>query len=96
VIAKTGKLAGIFTDGDLRRLLIRHSDLLDRPVSTVMGKNPKVIPPTASVREALDLITQLQVDQLLVVGDSGGPEGLVDIQDLAGFLRGEPVIRSNG
>ncbi len=96
VIAKTGKLAGIFTDGDLRRLLIRDSDLLDKPVSTVMGKNPKVIPPTASVREALDLITQIQVDQLLVVGDSGGPVGLVDIQDLAGFLRGEPVVGSNG
>ena len=54
VTATDGTLAGIFTDGDLRRLLDEDTkDLLSRPIGEIMSRNPKVTTPDALGTEAL-------------------------------------------
>jgi arabinose-5-phosphate isomerase len=87
VVNKQGKLVGIFTDGDLRRLLGEGEQFLDASIGSVIGREPKVISPLASAREALDLISQLRVDQLVVTNDECEPVGMLDIQDLAEVTR---------
>lgn len=82
VIDATGVLVGVFTDGDLRRCLEASTDFLAHPVSEVMGRNPKTIHPSQLLEEAARLMTQMHVDQLIVVDDTQRPIGLVDIQDV--------------
>ncbi len=83
IVDGQGILLGIFTDGDLRRLLEADSRArLDHPVDEYMGRNPKSVSPDALVDEAERLLREHQVDQIPVVDDDGRAVGLVDIQDL--------------
>jgi arabinose-5-phosphate isomerase len=89
VVNASGEVCGIFTDGDLRRCLDRSApelhasvDFLDRPISEVMGKNPKCIGPEALAQEALTIMKSHQIDQLLVIDEQKKPLGLIDIQDI--------------
>jgi arabinose-5-phosphate isomerase len=76
------KLLGIFTDGDLRRLL-EHGQLdFGTKVKLVMGKHPRCVSPTELVLEAAALMRDTQVDQLPVVDSSGRVVGLLDVQDV--------------
>lgn len=85
VIDESGKLGGIFTDGDLRRCLAAGIEFLNRPISEVMGRNPKTIGAEALVDDAISLMAQHQIDQIVVIGRNGEPLGMLDIQDgLAG------------
>jgi len=72
-------LAGIFTDGDLRRHL-KESVALDTPIETVMTKRPRTIEPDALVAEALEAISH-KISALLVV-EGRKVVGIVHIQDL--------------
>jgi arabinose-5-phosphate isomerase len=90
VVNRIGKLVGVFTDGDLRRQLGNGVDFLDASVGSVIGRKPKTIAASASAREALEAIGKWRVDQLVVVDRKDNPIGMVDIQDLAGFLQGTP------
>lgn len=79
----TGKLSGIFTDGDLRRLVLRGSDdEMHAPIATVMTEDPRALPATALVRDALLMIREHRQDEIPVVNDDGKPVGLLDVQDL--------------
>lgn len=83
VVDESGRLVGIFTDGDLRRVLARREPaVLDRPISECMGKSPKTIQPDALVAEAERLLREHQIDQIPVVDAAHRPIGLVDVQDL--------------
>jgi len=82
VVDKTGKLLGIFTDGDLRRLVERGVQDFDAPVSSVMGKFPKVVSPGDLVANAAKLMREMHVDQVPVVDAQGKAVGLLDVQDL--------------
>ncbi len=82
VVARDGTLAGIFTDGDLRRLLEKGEVDLDHPVGEVMCREPTTIDPNQRVIEAADLLRQRHIDQLPVVDAQQRPIGLLDIQDL--------------
>lgn len=78
-----GKLTGIFTDADLRRLLLSEGPaVLKRPVQQVMTRNPRSLPDTALLRDAVQLVRELRVDEIPVVGAGGRPVGLLDVQDL--------------
>ena len=78
-----GKLAGIFTDGDLRRLLEGEDrSVLDHPVNQHMGRNPKILSPLQLVEEAHHLLRQYRIDQAPVVDDEQRPVGLIDVQDI--------------
>ena len=76
------KIAGLFTDGDLRRLILENPDALDQPIGDVMTRSPRTIHESATVQEARRMLTEFRVDELPVVNDANEAVGLIDIQDL--------------
>ncbi len=82
VVDAAGKLVGIFTDGDLRRLVEHGETDFGRPVSTAMGRNPRTVRPDALVVDAARVLRQARIDQVPVVDADGRPVGLLDVQDL--------------
>jgi arabinose-5-phosphate isomerase len=82
-----GRLAGIFTDSDLARLIeARRDDALDRPVAEVMTKTPLTVPVGSRVVEAVELLRRHKISELPVVDADGRPVGLLDVTDLIGFV----------
>jgi arabinose-5-phosphate isomerase len=73
------RLAGIVTDGDLRRHM--QSDLLARNVDEVMTPAPKTIGPAALAAEALGLMNEHAITSLMVVDDERRPVGILHIHD---------------
>src|SRR5882672_7300447 len=73
VLDAEGKLIGIFTDGDLRRLVQRGEVDFARPVSHVMGKSPRTVRPDDLAIAAAEMLRETQVDQLPVVDGDGRP-----------------------
>ncbi len=88
IIDSDGILCGVFTDGDLRRLLHTKADFLSQPISQVMGRKPKTIPLGVLADEALKILSEYQIDQVIVVDASNHPVGMVDIQDLVRWNTG--------
>ena len=83
LVDETGKISGIFTDGDLRRLITGDDGTaLRRPVREVMTPNPKRIGGDRLASEAMAVMRPLRIDDLPVVDDDDRPIGLIDIQDL--------------
>lgn len=83
VTAPDGKLLGIFTDGDLRRILTTSDSVpMDRLLTDVMVRNPISIRLGALAVEVLNVFETHKVDDLPVVDDGGRLVGTVDIQDL--------------
>ncbi|MFG0251963.1 MAG: SIS domain-containing protein [Phycisphaerales bacterium JB038] len=83
VVDDNGRLSGIFTDGDLRRLVLTGgADALQRPMSEVMTKDPQHLSQSARVRDAVQLVRHRRQDEIPVVDDQGRPIGLLDVQDL--------------
>ncbi len=82
VIDKEGKLIGIFTDGDLRRNLEKHRNLLKIPVEKVMTKNPIVVKEEELASIALKILETRKIDELPVVNEELKPVGMLDVQDL--------------
>ncbi len=87
VVDARGQLAGIFTDGDLRRHLDGPVSIVERRVGDVMTRRPKTIGPDRLAAEAIRLLREYKIDELVVVNGRGHPVGLLDVQDLlkAGF-----------
>jgi arabinose-5-phosphate isomerase len=79
VFAADGSLAGLITDGDLRRHL-RIAQGLDTPVEQVMTRRPRVIAPDALVAEAMEALSH-KISNLLVV-EGGEVVGIVHFHDL--------------
>lgn len=83
VVTKKGKLAGIFTDGDLRRLTDGLGSIdFGEPVHRRMGKRPKTVRPNQHVTAAAEVMRAHHVDQVVVVDEQDRPVGLLDVQDL--------------
>jgi arabinose-5-phosphate isomerase len=78
----SGLLTGLFTDGDLRRLIERDRGELDQPIRAVMTRNPGTLPDTALVRDAVNMVREFRRDEIPVVDAAGRPIGLLDVQDL--------------
>jgi arabinose-5-phosphate isomerase len=74
-----GRLAGIITDGDLRRHM--RSDLLAAKVDHVMTRNPKTVSGDQLVSEALELLNSSKITAVIVV-ENGAPVGIVHLHDL--------------
>ena len=82
VIDEDGGLVGVFTDGDLRRLLQRNGrDVLERHMGDLEFGTAISIDSSARLNEASELFHRHKVDNLLVL-DHGRPAGMLDIQDL--------------
>jgi arabinose-5-phosphate isomerase len=82
VLDAEGRLQGIFTDGDLRRLLERAADVRNVKLADVMTRNPLTIAPDVLAAEAAQLMDQRKKNQLLVVDASGALVGALHMHDL--------------
>jgi arabinose-5-phosphate isomerase len=79
VIEATGKLAGVITDGDLRRHM--RTDLLQAAVDEVMTASPKTVRPDQLASEALQILNASKITALIVV-EADRPVGIVHFHDL--------------
>lgn len=82
VVDDAGALIGLFTDGDLRRLILRDTSELSRPVDDVMTRSPRSLSDDAVLRDALRLVREFRADEIPVVDSQGRPVGILDVQDL--------------
>ena len=82
VLAADGSVAGIFTDGDLRRLIETTHDFADVRVADVMHRAPRSIAPDRLAAEAADVMEQHRINQLLVVDADNRLVGALHIHDL--------------
>lgn len=82
-VDEQGRLAGIITDADLRRLLTRQGPaVLDLKVADVMTANCKRIRADALASEATAIFHKYRIDELPVVDADDRPVGLIDVQDI--------------
>ena len=77
-----GRLAGIFTDGDMRRQLASGKDILHLPLADVMTANPTTVYEDQLAVDVLRIFETRKIDDLPVVNADGKLVGCVDIQDL--------------
>lgn len=77
-----GKLLGVFTDGDLRRLLERTGNIDGLKIADVMHHSPRCIAPEALAAEAASMMEQLSITRLLVIDEHGILVGALNTQDL--------------
>lgn len=75
------KLSGIITDGDIRRMLYRNAEFSKHDASDIMTANPKTIEKEALVSDALNLMRQNNITQLLVVHE-GNYVGVIHLHDI--------------
>ncbi len=82
LVDAAGALSGIFTDGDLRRLVVQSPEKLAEPISAVMTRSPRTLRDDALVRDAVTLFREHRQDEIPIVDPRGTPVGLLDVQDL--------------
>jgi arabinose-5-phosphate isomerase len=82
VVDETGRVRGIFTDGDLRRSLEKGVDFTRTGVDAVMTAGPRTIRPEALAVEAVQVMERDKVNQLLVVDARGALLGALNMHDL--------------
>lgn len=92
VLDSDGTLAGLITDGDLRRALTTHDDIRNLSAAEVMTRHPVSIEPDARLGEALERMEQRksQISVLPVVDSAGRALGLIRLHDI---FRGAPGHR---
>ena len=88
VVADSGRLDGIITDGDLRRHMGTTPDLLTRTARDIMTVRPVTLAPEVLAAEALTVLERRKITSLVVVGAAGNPEGVLHLHDLWGT---EPI-----
>jgi len=81
VVIDGGEILGIITDGDIRRMLEKHTDVSGLIAKEIMSVNPKKIDKTELAANALHLMRQNSISQL-VVTDSGKYAGIIHLQDI--------------
>ncbi len=82
VIDDANRVAGIFTDGDLRRVLERDGDFRRLPIVDVMTRHPRTIAPDHLAVEAVELMERHRINQMLVVDERGALIGALNMHDL--------------
>lgn len=84
VLNEDGELVGVVTDGDLRRAIERHKDVMSKNAVEVMTKDPKVIKKHALATHALKRMEEFSITSLFVIDKEGEkrPAGIIHIHDL--------------
>lgn len=87
-----GLLSGIFTDSDLARLLENNRETdLDRPVSQLMTRAPRMIRIGSYVTDAIEILKENKISELPVVDSQGKPRGMIDVTDVVAFTPQRPL-----
>jgi arabinose-5-phosphate isomerase len=85
LLDEAGRLAGLFTDSDLARLIeTRRDAALDRPIAEVMTRDPITVAMGSRVVEAVELLRSRKISELPVLDADRRPVGLLDVTDLIG------------
>jgi arabinose-5-phosphate isomerase len=85
VVDAEGRLAGVVSDGDLRRLLEREGEKAwSADAAFAMNRTPKTIAAKSFATEALRLMEEKKITSLFIVDDDGRPGGIVHLHDLWG------------
>ena len=85
-VTEGGRLVGVVSDGDLRRLLERHGPkIMSDTAADAMGRSPKTIARDAFAAEALRIMEDKRITSLFVVAADGRPEGILHLHDLWGI-----------
>jgi len=82
VVDEEGKINGIITDGDIRRLIQKGRDIYKIPASEIMTKSAKTISDNALAVDALDRMKENSITQLIVVDHTDTYIGIVHIHDI--------------
>ncbi len=82
IVDDAQQVLGIYTDGDLRRTLAKQSDFNSVLVSSVMSRNPHSILPDALAVEAVQIMEEYNISQLLAVDSSNKLVGALNMHDL--------------
>lgn len=82
VLDRQGRVAGVISDGDLRRHLERDSELLSRKAGECMTLNPRTIRGDELATKALNLMEERKITSLLIVDDAGHIQGIIHLHDL--------------
>jgi len=80
IVDRAGDIAGIITDGDLRRALKNGADLAKAIVDEVMTKNPKTASLSMLASEAVEMLNSSKIT-VVVVTDGNKPVGIVHVHD---------------
>ena len=79
VLDKNKKVVGIFTDGDLRRTLGKHTDLSNLKIKNVMTKNPLTICDDILAAEALNILETNEITSLLITSNTNQLSGIITL-----------------
>ena len=82
IVDQSQNILGIFTDGDLRRLIENGQDLRSLLAQDVMHANPRTVNQNALAVEAAELMEQFKITSVLVVNDAGQLCGALNSNDL--------------
>ncbi len=82
VVDDEGRAIGVFTDGDLRRLIEKQQDFSNIVIRDVMSGNPRTIAPEKLAAEAVSLMEKFRINQLLVTDKDNRLIGALHIHDL--------------
>jgi arabinose-5-phosphate isomerase len=83
-VVENGKLRGVISDGDLRRLLERRKDILNLSAGECMTANPQTIGAQEFAASALNIMEQRKITSLVVTASDGAVEGIIHLHDLWG------------
>lgn len=80
-VVENNKVIGIITDGDIRRMLNERDSFTDLTAKDIMSKNPKTIQSKTMVVDALNILEDFAITQLIVV-DNGEYKGVLHLHDI--------------
>jgi arabinose-5-phosphate isomerase len=85
VVDEAGRLMGVISDGDLRRLLLSDDQLIRKTAGESMKRNPVTIAAAELASAALQIMEERKITSLFVVDDEQRVEGIIHIHDLWGL-----------
>ena len=84
VLKSDNKLAGIITDGDIRRCIVQKKSVLDQNIQNIMTKNPRTIGQNAPAYDALNLMEEHQITILPIIDQNEKIQGILHLHDILG------------
>jgi arabinose-5-phosphate isomerase len=82
VLSPDGTLVGVYTDGDLRRSLEKRAELRTTCITEVMTRNPRTVKAEQLAAEAVQMMEDHRISQLIVVDEDNHPIGALNMHDL--------------